>query len=173
MSQKTAFYVLSLIVIFFIGYHYANINLEQSETNIDNTNTTLSENILKEELSEAIENKNELQTQLDGLDSQLIMTRAELKTVQQQLILSASKSKVFENKLNQIDDARKVVKLLQEELTTANNNLINMAKELQQVKNELQLVEDKLRSSEVELELAEFELQLAEEKLEINKDIKY
>ena len=173
MSQKTAFYVLSLIVIFFIGYYYAKINLEPSETSIDVTNTSLVENKLQEELSEVIKNKNELQTQLDGLDSQLIITRAELKTVQQQLIISSSKSKVFEDELNQIDDARKVVKLIQEELTTANNNLINMAKELQQVKNELQLVEDKLRSSEVELELAEFELQLAEEKLELNKDIKY
>ena len=173
MSQKTAFYVLSLIVIFFIGYYYAKINLGPLENNIDSTNTTLSENILKEELSEAIENKNALQTQLDGLDSQLIMTRAELKTVQQQLILSSSKSRVFEDKLNQIDDARKEIKPLKEELTTANNNLKNMAKELQQVKNELQLVEDNLRSSEIELELAEFELQLAEEKLELNKDIKY
>ena len=173
MSQKTAFYVLSLIVIFFIGYYYAKINLESSETNIDVTNTTSSDNILQEELAEIIENKKELQTQLDDLNSQLIITRAELKTVQQQLILSSSKSKVFEDELNQIDDARKVIKPLQEKLTTANNNLINMAKELQQVKNELQLVEDKLRSSEVELELAEFELQLAEEKLELNKDIKY
>ena len=166
MSQKTAFYVLSLIVIFFIGYYYAKINLEPSETSIDVTNTSLGENKLKEELSEVIKNKNDLQTQLDGLDSQLIMTRAELKTVQQQLILSSSKSKVFEDELNQIDDARKVVKLIQEELTTANNDLINMAKELQQVKNELQLVEEKLKSSEVELELSEFELQLAEEKLD-------
>ena len=95
----------------------------------------------------------------------LKFAKDELKTVQQQLILSSSKSKVFEDELNQIDDARKVNKPLQDELTTANNNLINMAKELQQVKNELQLVEDKLRSSEIELELAEFELQLAEEKL--------
>lgn len=173
MSQKTAFYVLSLIVIFFIGYYYAKINLGPSENDIATINSSINENKLQEELSQIIKNKNELQTQLDGLDSQLIMTRTELKTVQQKLILSASKSKVFEDKLNQIDDARKAVKLLQEELTTANNNLINMAKELQQVKNELQLVEDKLRSSEVELELAEFELQLAEEKLELKKDIKY
>ena len=63
MSQKTAFYVLSLIVIFFIGYYYAKINLGSLENNIDSTNTTLSENILKEELSKAIENKNNLQTQ--------------------------------------------------------------------------------------------------------------
>jgi len=173
MSQKTAFYVLSLIVIFFIGYYYAKINLEQSNTNIDTTNMTLSENILKEELSEAIENRNELQTQLDGLDSQLIMTRAELKTVQQQLILSSSKSNVFEDELSQINDARKAIEPLQKELTTANDNLKKMVKELQQVKNELQLVEDKLRSSEIELELAEFELQLAEEKLKLNKNIKY
>ena len=93
--------------------------------------------------------------------------------MQQQLILSSSKSKVFEDELNQIDDARKVIKPIQEELLTTNSYLKNMAKELQQVKNELQLVEDKLRSSEVELELAEFELQLAEEKLELNKDNKY
>jgi len=119
------------------------------------------------------QNKKELQSQLSVLNSQLIITRAELKTVQQQLILSSSKSKVFEDELSQIDDARKANRPLQEGITTANNNLINMAKELQQVKNELQLVEDKLKSSEVELELAEFELQLAEEKLELNKDIKY
>ena len=97
MSQKTAFYALSLIVIFFIGYYYAKINLDPLETSIDATNTSLSENISQEELSEIIENKNELQTQLDDLNSQLIMTRAELKTVQQQLILSSSKSKVFED----------------------------------------------------------------------------
>ena len=173
MTQKTAFYALSLIVIFFIGYYYAKINLESSKTDTGAINTSLSENIFQEELSEIIENKNELQTQLDDLDGQLIITRAELKTVQQQLILSSSKSKVFEDELSQIDDARKVVKLLQEELTTANNYLNSTAKELQQVKNELQLVEEKLRSSEIDLELAEFELQLAEEKLELNKDIKY
>ena len=128
MSQKTAFYVLSLIVIFFIGYYYAKINLESSETVIDVTNTPSSDNKLQEELSETIENKKELQSQLSVLNSQLIITRAELKTVQQQLILSSSKSKVFEDELNQIDDARKAIKPLQEELTTANNNLKNMAK---------------------------------------------
>ena len=97
MSQKTAFYVLSLIVIFFIGYYYAKINLEPSETNIDVTNTSLGENKLQEEFSEVIKNKNELQTQLDNLDSQLIITHSELKTVQQQLIFSSSKSKVYED----------------------------------------------------------------------------
>ena len=96
MSQKTAFYVLSLIVIFFIGYYYAKINLEPSETSIDVTNTSLVENKLQEELSEVIKNKNELQTQLDGLDSQLIITRAELKTVQQQLIISSSTINSYE-----------------------------------------------------------------------------
>ena len=173
MSQKTAFFVISLIVIFFIGYYYAKINLESSEANIDVSNTPSSFNQLQEELSENIENKKELQSQLSVLNSQLIITRAELKTVQQQLILSSSKSKVFEDELSQIDDARKANRPLQEGITTANNNLKNMAKELQQVKNELQLVGDKLRSSEIELELAEFELQLAEEKLELNKNIKY
>ena len=79
MSQKTAFYVLSLIVIFFIGYYYAKINFKPSETSINVTNTSLDENKLQEEISEVIKNKNELQTQLDELDSQLIMTRAELK----------------------------------------------------------------------------------------------
>ena len=54
MSQKTAFYVLSLIVIFFIGYYYAKINLESSETNIDVTNTPSSDNKLQEELAEII-----------------------------------------------------------------------------------------------------------------------
>ena len=95
MSQKTAFYVLSLIVIFFIGYYYAKINLESSETNIDVTNTPSSDNKLQEELSEIIKNKNELQTQLDDLDSQLIITRVELKNVQQQLILSSSNCNSF------------------------------------------------------------------------------
>ena len=87
MSQKTAFFVLSLIVIFFIGYYYAKINLELSEANIDVANTTSSFNKLQEELSETIENKKELQSQLSVLNSQLIITHAELKTVQQQLIL--------------------------------------------------------------------------------------
>jgi len=113
MSQKTAFYVLSLIVIFFIGYYYAKINLELSETNIDVTNTPSSDHILQEELAEIIESKNELQTQLDELNSQLIIARAKLKTVQQQLILSSSKSKVYENELNQIDDDQKVIKPIQ------------------------------------------------------------
>ena len=126
MSQKTAFFVLSLIVIFFIGYYYAKINLESSEANIDVANTTSSFNKLQEELSETIENKKELQSQLSVLNSQLIITRAELKNVQQQLVLSSSKSKVFEDELSQIDDARKAIKPLQEELTTAHNNLKNI-----------------------------------------------
>ena len=81
MSQKTAFYVLSLIVIFFIGYYYAKINLESSETNINVTNAALTDNKLQEDLAEIIESKNELETQLGDLNSQLIITRAELKAV--------------------------------------------------------------------------------------------
>jgi len=92
---------------------------------------------------EAVEDENNIapnvspiESQLDDLNNQLIITRGELFHVQQKLILSASKTVVLEDKLKQ-----------------SNNNL----KAIQPIKQEL-------KDTKIALELSELELQGSNEK---------
>ena len=65
MNQKIAFYLISTVVVFFIGHTYSQFNIKTPEPviiSIDNS----------EEIKQYKSDLISLQTQLDNLDSQLI-----------------------------------------------------------------------------------------------------
>ena len=92
MNQKKAFYLLSIIVIFFIGYSYSQFNTKPAEPVI----ITIGNSTEIEQYKSDLLN---LQLQLDELDSQLITSLDELNTTKQKLILSTSKVQVIEDEL--------------------------------------------------------------------------
>ena len=72
-----------------------------------------------------------LQEQLDDLSDQLIITRGELQTIQQKLILSTSKTQVLEDEAAQITDARPELKSVKKELVEVKEELTREEQESQ------------------------------------------
>ena len=148
MNQIKAFYLLSIIAIFFIGYSYSQFNIEPTkpEVIIINNNDAVEEyksNILK------------LQLQLEKLDSLLIEALDGLKTIKQKLSISSSKNQILESELNSSQNAYQLINL---SLNDRENKLLNSEKSLNELRG-------KLFSAELEIELTKFELELAEEQL--------
>ncbi len=92
MNQKIVFYLISIVLVFFIGYSYSQFNAEKPEPiiiTVDNSN----------EIDEYKSDISNLESQLEELDSQLISTLDELKRTSKKLILSSSKVKVLEDQI--------------------------------------------------------------------------
>ena len=98
MNQKIAFYLLSIIAIFFIGYNYSQFNIEPVKPEIITINNN-------DEIEEHKSSILSLQLQLEELNNQLILALDELKSTSQKLNLSASKIQVLEEELSSIEDA--------------------------------------------------------------------
>ena len=80
MNQKIAFYLISTVLVFFIGYSYSQFNSEPPEPviiSIDNS----------DEIDQYKADITNLQMQLDELDSQLISTLDNLKKTSKKLNL--------------------------------------------------------------------------------------
>ena len=95
MNQKIAFYLISTVLVFFIGYSYSQFNTEPPEPviiSIDNS----------DEINQYKTDITNLQIQLEDLDSQLISTLDNLKKTSRKLILSSSKVKVLEDEIDLI-----------------------------------------------------------------------
>ena len=149
MNQKKAFYLLSIIVIFFIGYSYSQFNTKPDEPviiTIDNS----------AEVEQFKSNLSNLQLQLDELDSQLITSLDALNTTKQKLILSTSKVQVIEDELRSSQES---YNLLESNLKESNSKLLEL-------ENTLKKTKDTLSNSEMDLELTLFELELANEHLQ-------
>ena len=95
MNQKIAFYLLSIIAIFFIGYYYSQFNIEPLKPEIITVNN-------KDEIEQYESSILSNQLQLEGLNNQLILSLDELKTTSQKLSLSLSKIQVLEGELSSI-----------------------------------------------------------------------
>ena len=95
MNQKIVFYLISIILVFFIGYSYSQYNTEPPEPVIINLDNS-------DEIDQYKANISSLRLQLDDLDSQLISALDELKKTSKKLILSSSKVKVLEDEINLI-----------------------------------------------------------------------
>ena len=148
MNQKIVFYLISIVLVFFIGYSYSQFNAEKPEPiiiTVDNSN----------EIDEYKSDISNLESQLEELDSQLISTLDELKRTSKKLILSSSKVKVLEDQLLSIQQKHDELenKLIQ-------SDSINSANE-----KEIQSLRDELANTLIELELSQFELELLEEQL--------
>ena len=113
MNQKFAFYLISIIFVFFIGYSYSQFNLEPSEPviiTIDNS----------EEIKGYQADLKNLQMQLEELDNQLIDSLDKLNKASKKVILSSSKVQVLEEELESSKGVNeKEIKSLNDQLDSA------------------------------------------------------
>ena len=142
MNQKIAFYLLSIIAIFFIGYNYSQINAEPVKPEIITINNDEAEKHKSNILS--------LQLQLEELNNQLILSLDELKKTTQKLNLSSSKVQVLEGELSSIQDAQK---LTDEFLRKSNTELLENEKTLLELKKNLS-------NTKLEIQIIQFDLDI-------------
>jgi peptidoglycan hydrolase CwlO-like protein len=148
MNQKIAFYLISIVLVFFIGYSYSQYNAETPAPVIISVDNSDEIERYKADISN-------LQLQLDELDSQLISTLDGLKSTSKKLILSSSKVRVLEDEINSIQQKHDELesKLIQRDSTISVNE------------KEINSLRDLLASTLIELELSQFEIELLEEQL--------
>ena len=144
MNQKIAFYLLSIIAIFFIGYNYSQINTEPVKPEIITINNDEAEKHKSNILS--------LQLQLEELNNQLILSLDELKKTTQKLNLSSSKVQVLEGELSSIQDTHKLTDAL---LRKSNTKLLENEKTLIELKK-------KLLNTKLEIQIIQFDLDITE-----------
>ena len=148
MNQKIVFYLISIVLVFFIGYSYSQYNTEPPEPVIINLDNS-------DEIDEYKANISSLRLQLDDLDSQLISALDELKKTSKKLILSSSKVKVLEDEINLI---QKKHDELEFRLTESYSTILVNEKEVIHLK-------ELLANTLIELELSQYEIELLEEQL--------
>jgi predicted nucleic acid-binding Zn-ribbon protein len=148
MNQKIVFYLISIVLVFFIGYSYSQYNTEPPEPVIINLDNS-------DEIDQYKANISSLKLQLDDLDSQLISALDELKKTSKKLILSSSKVKVLEDEINLI---QKKHDELEFRLTESDSTILVNEKEVIHLK-------ELLANTLIELELSQFEIELLEEQL--------
>ena len=113
MNQKFAFYLISIIFVFFIGYSYSQFNLEPSEPVIITINNS-------EEIKGYQADLKNLQMQLEELDNQLIDSLDKLNKASKKVILSSSKIQVLEEELESSKGVNeKEIKSLNDQLDSA------------------------------------------------------
>ena len=148
MNQKIVFYLISIVLVFFIGYSYSQYNTEPPEPVIINLDNS-------DEIDQYKANISSLRLQLDDLDSQLISALDELKKTSKKLILSSSKVKVLEDEINLI---QKKHDELEFRLTESDSTILVNEKEVIHLK-------ELLANTLIELELSQFEIELLKEQL--------
>ena len=144
MNQKIAFYLISTVVVFFIGHSYSQFNMKTPEPviiKIDNS----------KEIEKYKSDLISLQTQMDDLDSQLVDSLDLLNSSSKKLNLSSSKAQVLEAEMNLIKTRNNQ---LQSKLTQSESFVIAND-------NQIKLLTEDLSNALIELELNQFELELA------------
>ena len=148
MNQKAAFYLISIVLVFFIGYSYSQYNTKPPEPVIINLDNS-------DEIEQYKTDISSLKLQLDELDTQLIKKLDELKITSKKLMLSSSKVKVLEDELNLIQQKHDD---LESKLAQRDATILSDEKEINFLRNLLE-------STLIELELSQFEIELLEEQL--------
>jgi hypothetical protein len=151
MNQKIAFYLLSIIAIFFIGYNYSQLNIEPVKPEI----ITINNNDLVEEYKS---NNLSLHLQLEELNNQLIFSLNELKITSQKLNLSLSKIQVLEEQLSSTQNAFNLSDL----------SLKNSIAKLLENEKTLKELKKGLSNAELDIKLIKFDLEIAEARLRAN-----
>ena len=138
MNQKIAFYLLSIIAIFFIGYNYSQFNIEPAKPEIIIINNN-------DEVEKHKSSILSLQLQLEELNNQLILSLDGLKKTSQKLNLSSGKIQGLEGAYN---------------LSVASLKKSNA--ELLKNKNTLKELKSALSKSELHIQTIKFDLEIAE-----------
>jgi chromosome segregation ATPase len=145
MNQKIAFYLLSIIAIFFIGYNYSQFNIEPAKPEIIIINNN-------DEVEKHKSSILSLQLQLEELNNQLILSLDGLKKTSQKLNLSSVKIQGLEGELSSIEGAYN--------LSVASLKKSNA--ELLKNKNTLKELKSALSKSELHIQTIKFDLEIAE-----------
>ena len=146
MNQKIAFYLLSIIAIFFIGYNYSQFNIEPAKPEIIIINNN------DDEVEKHKSSILSLQLQLEELNNQLILSLDGLKKTSQKLNLSSGKIQGLERELSSIEGAYN--------LSVASLKKSNA--ELLKNKNTLKELKSALSKSELHIQTIKFNLEIAE-----------
>ena len=145
MNQKIAFYLLSIIAIFFIGYNYSQFNIEPAKPEIIIINNN-------DEVEKHKSSILSLQLQLEELNNQLILSLDGLKKTSQKLNLSSGKIQGLEGELSSIEG---VYNLSVASLKKSNAELLKN-------KNALKELKSVLSKSELHIQTIKFNLEIAE-----------
>jgi len=151
MNHTKIFYLLSLIVVFFIGYFYSQFNVLPVKPEIITINND-------DEVKKQKSNILSLQLQLEELNNQLIFSLDELKITSQKLNLSLSKIQVLEEQLSSTKNAFNLSDL---SLRSSNAKILENEKTLKELKKALS-------DAELDIELIKFDLEIAEANLRAN-----
>jgi len=151
MNPTKIFYLLSLIVVFFIGHFYSQFNVMPVKPEIITINND-------DEVKKQKSNILSLQLQLEELNNQLIFSLDELKITSQKLNLSLSKIQVLERQLNSTKNAFNLSDL---SLKVSNTKILENEKTLKELKKALS-------DAELDIELIKFDLEIAEANLKAN-----
>ncbi len=148
MNLKIAFYLISIVLAFFLGYSYHQSNIEAPESvfiRVDNS----------DEIEQYKTDLSNLKMQLDDLDAQLVNSLDNLKKSNKKLILSSSKVQVLEDEKN----------LIQQKYDELESKLILSDSTITAGEQEIKLLREKLENTLIELELSQFEFELLKEQL--------
>ena len=151
MNHTKIFYLLSLIVVFFIGHFYSQFNVVPVKPEIITINND-------DEVKKQKSNILGLQLQLEELNNQLIFSLDELKTTSQKLNLSLSKIQILEEQLSSTKNAFNLSDL---SLRSSNAKILENDKTLKKLKKALS-------DAELDIELIKFDLEIAEANLKAN-----
>jgi len=151
MNQTKIFYLLSLIVVFFIGHFYSQFNAMPVKPEIITINND-------DEVKKQKSNNLSLQLQLEELNNQLIFSLDELKITSQKLNLSLSKIQVLKEQLSSTKNAFNLSVL---SLKSSDAKILENEKTLKELKKALS-------DAELDLELIKFDLEIAEANLRAN-----
>jgi chromosome segregation ATPase len=146
MNQKIAFYLLSIIAIFFIGYNYSQFNIEPAKPEIIIINNN------DDEVEKHKSSILSLQLQLEELNNQLILSLDGLKKTSKKLNLSSGKIQGLEGELSSIEGA----------YTISVASLKKSNTELLKNKNTLKELKSALSKSELHIQTIKFDLEIAE-----------
>ncbi len=116
MEKKANIASLLLIIALIVSYFFFLDKIETLESQLTVTDTVESEPAV-------ITDPPILASQLDDINNQLIDVRSELRTTQQKLIVSASKSTVLEDELAQTREKIKAFQPIEQELEEAKKAL--------------------------------------------------
>ena len=151
MNQTKIFYLLSLIVVFFIGHFYSQFNAMPVKPEIITINND-------DEVKKQKSNNLSLQLQLEELNNQLIFSLDELKITSQKLNLSLSKIQVLEEQLSSTKNAFNLSVL---SLKSSDAKILENEKTLKELKKALS-------DAKLDIELIKFDLEIAEANLRSN-----
>ena len=165
MNQTKIFYLLSLIVVFFIGHFYSQYNVTPVKPEIITINND-------DEVKKQKSNNLSLQLQLEELNNQLIFSLDELKITSKKLTRSLGENRSLLVRME--SHARQLIKTKNEcsndkilfgvtehHLEFCNAIILENEKTIKELKKALS-------DAELEIELLKFDLEIAEANLRAN-----